>query len=125
MVLLAKRSGKRNAEYLVRVRFGHADEEIIYVDSGKSVVTGIRYDLIATGLALYVYQPKSREARRFQYTELCDVRAGDVTKFPRYYGNIEFTDGRTATPFGFDDTSLTKGALGRFVKVASDRATST
>ena len=58
--LLAKRSGRKNADYLVRVRFGHPDEDIIYADSGKSVASGVRSDLIATDLALYLYDPKPR-----------------------------------------------------------------
>jgi hypothetical protein len=118
-----KRSRQRSADYLVRVQFARPDERVVYVDHGTSVASGRPYDLIATDLALYVYDAREKEARRFAYDELARVNVGDVRTFPRYDGYLEFTDTRTGTPFGFDDVQSTKGALGRFVKSNSGRAT--
>jgi hypothetical protein len=118
-----RRSRERSADYLVHVQFARPEERVVYVDHGTSVVSGRPYELIATDLALYVYQAREREARRFTYDELTRVNVGEVRTFPRYAGFVEFTDGRTGTPFGFDDLQHTKGALARFVKGSSRRAT--
>ena len=118
-----RRSRERSADYLVHVRFAHPDERVVYVDRGTDVASGQLFELIATDVALYVYDAREREARRFGYDELANVEAGEVRTHPRYVGYIEFTDERTGTRFRFDDVQLTKGALARFVKGSSDRAT--
>ena len=119
-----KRSRERSADHLVHVQFGRPDERVVYVDRGARAASGHRYELIATDLALYVYDAGAREARRFGYDELSDVAIRAVSTFPRYSGRLEFTDRRTDTHLAFDDVPLTKGALARFVKAASDRAVS-
>jgi hypothetical protein len=124
MRLRGKRSRERSADHLVHSRFGRPDERVVYVARGTGAASGQSYQLIATDVALYVYDTRERRARRYAYDELVRVDIGEDRTFPRYAGYIEFTDRRTGTLFGFDDLSLTKGALARFVKEAAERSAS-
>ena len=113
----AKGPRKRAIE-LIHGALGHPDEKIVEVDGGASAASGQRYDFIATDSALYVYNPRFPDQTvRFTYRHLANVVARD----PRHPGYFEFTDRRSGARFGFDDVTLSKGVLPRYVQDASER----
>jgi hypothetical protein len=118
--LFAKGARKRAARAVESL--GYPDEEIVEVDTGRSVVGNTRRDFIASAVALYVYDPATRHTDRFPYSRLAQVLVDDqLTDRGRYPGAFGFEDRFTGGRFSFYEVTVSNGMLPRYVRDALDR----